>query len=78
MAPLMPAPTTTTSVRSERRNRTHNDRIAIGDGFRGIADSEQLGISIIHQELNLAENLDIAGNLFLGREPTRGGPLRLW
>jgi ribose transport system ATP-binding protein len=27
------------------------------------------GIALIHQELNLADNLDIAANLFLGREP---------
>jgi ribose transport system ATP-binding protein len=39
--------------------------------------AQKLGIVIIHQELNLAENLDIAGNIFLGREPTWGGPLRL-
>lgn len=31
------------------------------------------GIALIHQELNLAENLDIGANLFLGREPTRLG-----
>ncbi|MCL6520332.1 MAG: sugar ABC transporter ATP-binding protein [Armatimonadetes bacterium] len=35
-----------------------------------VDDSLALGISIIHQELNLAENLDIASNIFLGREPT--------
>ena len=28
-----------------------------------------LGIALIHQELNLADNLDIASNIFLGREP---------
>ena len=28
---------------------------------------------LIHQELNLAEHLDVAGNIFLGREPTWGG-----
>lgn len=33
----------------------------------------ELGIALIHQELNLADNLDIAANLFLGREPRRGG-----
>lgn len=30
------------------------------------------GISIIHQELNLACNLDVASNIYLGREPTGG------
>jgi ribose transport system ATP-binding protein len=32
-----------------------------------------LGIALIHQELNLAENLDVAANIFLGREPTKLG-----
>ncbi|OUW19305.1 MAG: D-xylose ABC transporter ATP-binding protein [Opitutales bacterium TMED158] len=35
--------------------------------------AERLGISFVHQELNLLDNLDIAGNLFLGREPSRFG-----
>ena len=39
-----------------------------------IRDSLALGISVIHQELNLAENLDIASSIFLGREP-RFSPL---
>ncbi len=42
-----------------------------------VHDAEAAGIVLIHQELNLAENLDVAGNLFLGREPTWGGPLKL-
>lgn len=33
------------------------------------------GIALIHQELNLADNLDIGANLFLGREPKRWGLL---
>lgn len=33
----------------------------------------QLGIALIHQELNLADNLDVGANVFLGREPLRGG-----
>lgn len=41
------------------------------------ADAMRAGISLIHQELNLAENLTVADNLFLGREPTWGGPLHL-
>lgn len=36
-----------------------------------------LGIALIHQELNLADNLDLAGNVLLGREPHRGGWLRV-
>ncbi len=31
------------------------------------------GIVLIHQELNLADNLDIGANIFLGREPLRWG-----
>ena len=36
-----------------------------------------LGIALIHQELNPLDNLDVAGNVLLGREPTRWGALRL-
>ncbi len=32
-----------------------------------------LGIAFIHQELNLAENLSVAANVFLGREPSVAG-----
>jgi ribose transport system ATP-binding protein len=35
------------------------------------------GIAFIHQELNLLDNLDVAGNVLLGREPARWGPLRI-
>jgi ribose transport system ATP-binding protein len=35
--------------------------------------AEHLGIALIHQELNLADNLDVASNIFLGREPQRFG-----
>jgi ribose transport system ATP-binding protein len=45
--------------------------------FAGPAEAMQAGISLIHQELNLAENLSVADNLFLGREPCFAGPLRL-
>ncbi|MCS6852655.1 MAG: ATP-binding cassette domain-containing protein, partial [Gemmataceae bacterium] len=41
--------------------------------FSGVADALCHGISLIHQELNLAANLSVAANLFLGREPVRGG-----
>jgi ribose transport system ATP-binding protein len=45
--------------------------------FRGPADAIHAGINLIHQELNLAENLSVADNLFLGREATVGGGLRV-
>jgi ABC-type sugar transport system ATPase subunit len=36
--------------------------------FQGTRDAEKAGISIIHQELNLVEDLSAAANIFLGRE----------
>jgi putative multiple sugar transport system ATP-binding protein len=41
--------------------------------FRDIADSEKLGIIIIHQELALVPLLSITENIFLGNEIVRGG-----
>ncbi len=41
------------------------------------AQAAQLGIGVIHQELEIIDNLDVAGNVFLGREHTWCGPLRL-
>jgi ribose transport system ATP-binding protein len=45
--------------------------------FTTPGDAIAAGVSLIHQELNLAENLSVADNLFLGRERTYGGPLRI-
>lgn len=49
----------------------------IFDGKRAeiaeVQHSIVLGVSVIYQELNLAPNLDIASNIFLGREPRVGG-----
>ncbi len=39
----------------------------------GARDATRAGIALVHQELNLAENLDVAGSIFLGREPSRFG-----
>ena len=39
--------------------------------FNGPRQSQAAGISIIHQELNLIDNLSIAENIFLGREPQK-------
>jgi len=41
--------------------------------FRGIKDSEELGIVIIHQELALIPYLSIAENIFLGNEQQKKG-----
>src|ERR1041385_4651406 len=35
----------------------------------GVTDAMKLGIGFIHQELNILDNLDVAANVFLGREP---------
>src|SRR5439155_15447258 len=42
-----------------------------------IRDALRHGISLIHQELNLADSLSVTANLFLGRELSRGGALGL-
>ena len=42
-------------------------------GFGGPRDAVSAGIATIFQELTLVPNLTIAENLFLGREPVRGG-----
>ena len=41
--------------------------------IRSVHDALAHGIALIHQELNLADNLDVAANIFLGREPRRLG-----
>ncbi len=38
-------------------------------------DAQELGISTVFQDLALCDNLDVVGNLFLGREVTRKGLL---
>ena len=43
----------------------------------GPVGAARLGIAVIHQELEMIDTLDVAGNMFLGREPHRAGPLRL-
>ena len=37
--------------------------------IQGVNDSIHRGIAFIHQELNVLGNLDVAANVFLGREP---------
>ncbi|MEX0791813.1 MAG: sugar ABC transporter ATP-binding protein [Pirellulaceae bacterium] len=37
--------------------------------LRGVKDAMRLGIALIHQELNLCDNLTVGANIFLGREP---------
>jgi len=45
--------------------------------MRDVHRATDLGIAFIHQELNPLDNLDVAGNVLLGREPTQWGALRL-
>jgi ribose transport system ATP-binding protein len=45
--------------------------------IRNVSDAIDLGIGFIHQELNVLDNLTIAANVFLGREPLCFGPLKI-
>lgn len=40
--------------------------------FRNVREASAHGIAMIHQELNLVDELTAAENIFLGREPTKG------
>jgi ribose transport system ATP-binding protein len=42
-----------------------------------VNDALSAGIAFVHQELNLFENLDVAANVFIGREMLTGGFLKL-
>ena len=39
----------------------------------GVQDALNQGIALIHQELNMATNLSVGANIFLGREPKKRG-----
>ncbi|PQO27467.1 D-xylose ABC transporter ATP-binding protein [Blastopirellula marina] len=41
--------------------------------IRSVNDALDMGIALIHQELNLCDNLTVGGNIYLGREPKRLG-----
>ncbi len=41
--------------------------------IHGPRDAGKLGIEVVYQDLALADNLDVVGNMFLGRERTRWG-----
>lgn len=40
--------------------------------IHGPRQAANLGIEVVYQDLALADNLDVVGNMFLGRERTRG------
>lgn len=46
--------------------------------FNDTQSSQQAGIAIIHQELNLVKDLSIGENIFLGREPVSARGRILW
>jgi D-xylose transport system ATP-binding protein len=46
--------------------------------FSGIADAGRAGLAVIYQELALVEDMTVAENIFLGREPKRFGGLIDW
>lgn len=41
--------------------------------IRGVADATAYGIGFVHQELNVLDNLTVAENVYLGREPRNFG-----
>lgn len=55
----------------------HDEGDVLVDGktvrMSSVNDAMKLGIALIHQELNLSDNLSVGANIFLGREPTRYG-----
>jgi ribose transport system ATP-binding protein len=53
-----------------RLNGEDKPALTVQEAMRG-------GIAFVHQELNLFENLSVAANIMIGREPLSGGPLRL-
>ena len=57
--------------------QVHDSGRILIDGKDVIIDScrtaMSLGVVLIHQELNLSDNLDVGANIFLGREPRRLG-----
>ncbi|HEX5873133.1 MAG TPA: sugar ABC transporter ATP-binding protein [Pyrinomonadaceae bacterium] len=53
--------------------RIHGEPVEI----RSPREASALGIEFIHQELSVLDNLDVAANIFLRREPTKAGVLKL-
>jgi ribose transport system ATP-binding protein len=58
---------------------TSGEIIIDGTAHNGVSVAQSMasGIAFVHQELNPFDNLDVAANVYLGREPLKGGPLRL-
>ena len=45
------------------------------EGDMNTKQAQELGVAIIHQELNMCQHLTVANNMFLGREIVKGGRL---
>lgn len=45
------------------------------EGDLNTKKAQELGVAIIHQELNMCQHLSVAANMFLGREILKGGRL---
>ena len=45
------------------------------EGDLNTKQAQELGVAIIHQELNMCQHLTVANNMFLGREIIKGGRL---
>ena len=45
------------------------------EGDLNTKQAQELGVAIIHQELNMCQHLTVANNMFLGREIVKGGRL---
>jgi simple sugar transport system ATP-binding protein len=60
-----------TGVYSRDRGTLHIDGAEVTPA--SVADAQKLGIGTVYQEVNLLENLTVAENLYLGRQPRRFG-----
>ncbi len=59
-------------------NRDEGDFLIDGSSVRDLTPkkAQEYGIAIIHQELNMCQDLTVAENIFLGREKSRMGTLQ--
>lgn len=60
---------------------SYEDRFEVNGAeakFETIKDAEKAGLAVIYQELALVEEMTVAENIFLGREPRRWGAFIDW
>jgi len=46
-------------------------------GYETPRQAQEMGIEMVYQDLALCDDIDVAGNIFLGREPRRAGGIAL-